>query len=115
MPVLNNLGQTESDRIFVDEDIVIPFTMDPVEDITGWRISFVLKRDFLTAESVELFEQDATIADGPAGQFSVPLSGDVGDAQTHRDAGAYVYDIRRTDDGSKRSLSFGAFILTQGR
>lgn len=89
------------------EAVKFTFTQKPVEDISTWTIVLTVKGK--PTDAVAKISQPATIDNGPAGQYSITLS----TGQTNIAAGAFVYDIWRTNAGSEAILSIGAFILQQ--
>lgn len=112
MAVQNHLGTPDA-PIFKGEDVVLPFqnTADgsttPVP-VDGWTIAFTLKRKQTDTEA--LLSIPATPGAVGTGQYSIALS----HAQTvGLAAGAYYYDIQRTDNGSDAVLSYGSLTITQ--
>lgn len=94
---------TNTISIYRGEDVSLPFTMDPVVNITGWTITFVVR----SSEGVEI-SKAATVTDGPNGVFTITL------ADTDTDAlrlGTYHYDAWRVDAGSERVLAVGSFVI----
>ena len=99
---------TDEITIHQGEDLILAFTMDPVEDITGWTIELNVKGDALVITSAA-----AVIVSGPLGTFTVALSDAVTDALV---AASYLYDVWRTDSGSERILARGIFrVLSVAR
>jgi hypothetical protein len=105
MAQLNNIGGTNSP--FKGEALTLSFTMTPVTNITGWTITFTLKR--AQTDPVAVKTQAAVIVSGPAGTFTVSLL----KADTNIKPGTYYYDVQRTDGGSEAVLSIGTFTITQ--
>lgn len=88
------------------EDVTLHFTMTPVEDITGWVISFTVAKNYNT--NVKVFQLTATITSGPFGQFDVIIPESI---TTNVEPDKYVHDVWRTNVGQRRILSVGDFIL----
>ena len=116
-------GPKDDNRVFIGEDLqlqiaVVESETNPVPvDVTGMEFQFVVKA------SVDDADEDAKIskAGTPTGVFNedpeqneqrviVPLtaadlSADVFEAKT------YQQSLKRTDDGSKRIIIYGPFIV----
>lgn len=112
MAVNNNLGTPDA-PIMKGEDVVLPFqntapgSTTPVP-IDGWTIVFTLKRK--QSDTQALLSIPVTPGTAGSGQYSVALT----HAQTvGLAAGAYYYDVQRTDPGSNAVLSYGSFTITQ--
>ena len=88
-------------EFFRGEDILLKFSMTPVEDITGWTLSFKVAD---TIGGTVQFTKTPTITDGPRGEFQVAIASADTSALT---VGRYVWDVRRTDSGSKTTLADG--------
>lgn len=93
-------------KIFRGEDIVLHFTMDPVEDITGWTISFTVAKNYNT--STKVTQATAVLTSGPLGTFDVYLPKSVTEGIEPE---TYKYDVWRTNSGEERILSIGDFIV----
>jgi hypothetical protein len=92
--------------IYRGEDVTLNFRMVPVEDITGWTMSFRLKQ--LIDDATVLLTVNASITTPAAGTFAVALSA----AQTTTvAAGYYAYDVWRTDSGSAAALALGTVVV----
>lgn len=105
MATINNI------QVYKNEDITIPFVMNPVRDITGWGIQFTLKKrqkDVATLV-VKTVGSGVAIPLGTDGKFRLSLSS----ADTTLPAKDYYYDIQRTDFGSHVVLSVGTFTILQ--
>ena len=88
------------------EDLALNFTMTPLTDITGWTMSCRVKP--AGADSPILLTISATITSAPAGTFAVAVTA----AQTTTlPAGAYSYDVWRTDSGSAAVLALGTLTM----
>lgn len=95
---------TDTIAVYLGEDVVLTFVMDPVEDVTGWTLLFTAK----TKAGIEV-EANAVVTDGPAGEFTVDL------ADTDIESlgvGRHNYDVWRTDAGSERVLAIGRFTVS---
>lgn len=102
------MAQTNHITFYRGEDIILQFTMDPVQDITGWTLLFTLKAD--AQDPTALVSKAGSIVSAPNGVFSVSLSS----SDTNLTPAQYVYDVWRTDAGSKAVLSKGTFTIEQG-
>jgi len=94
---------TDTITIYKGEDLDLDFTMDPVEDITGWGIELNVK-----GASGVLITKTGVIVSGAAGTFQFPL------VDTDSDSlriGIYLYDVWRTDAGAERVLAVGDFAV----
>lgn len=86
------------------EDVDLDFTMNPVEDVTGWTTAFNLKGSSAT----RLVSKAGSIQDGPNGVIRVTLT------DTETDVippGRYKYDLWKTDTGAERALALGDFVV----
>jgi len=95
------------------EDVVLSFTMAPVQNVTGWTIKLYLKTD-AEASGDPLLTITATITDGSAGTFSVTLTS----AQTLALLAGkrYRFDVWREGTGVQTLLFAGNLdILGQVR
>ena len=94
-------------NFFRGEDITLNFQMTPVQDITGWGITWKMANQL---GGTILLTKTATIVDGPRGQFSVSIaSSDTSGLAV----GRYVWDARRTDSGNKSTVADGYVTLKQ--
>lgn len=82
---------------------VIPFAMNPVENITGWTIQFNVE-----ASGGQIITKTATVTSGAAGTFTVALTA----ADTNIRIGTYQYDAWRIDVGSERVLAVGQLVIS---
>ena len=92
---------TDTITIYRGEDVQLNFTLAPVIDITGYTLAFAVEG----VAHAKLIEAAGVVVSGPAGTFSVTLA----DTDTDIKAGAYQYDVWRTDAGSERVLAVGIF------
>jgi hypothetical protein len=90
---------------FRGEGLLITDRAVSATSITGWTISFNLKRNW--SDAAALVTVAAAITDATNGTFTVTLTS----THTNRDAGDYVYDIRRTDSGGEAVLTSGKFRI----
>jgi hypothetical protein len=89
-------AQAQTIAYYVGEDKEVTFTMSPVEDITGWSITFTMRAVFnvLPVLIQKTVGVGITILNGPAGVFRVQLlSADT----VGLEPGTYLYDVQRTD------------------
>src|SRR6185295_19810429 len=98
------MAATANMSYYRGEDVDITVTMSPVEDITGWSITFTVRKTFnvlpiLIQKSVG---SGITITDGPNGVFVIHV--DSADT-ANLDVGAYHFDIQRTDVGNLVELT----------
>ncbi len=96
------MPSTDTLTIYKGEDVRIDFTMDPVEDITGWTLEFNVKG------APALTDIAGVVDSGPNGTFHFDLTDDLSDSLP---PGRYVYDVWRTDAGAERVLAIGAFVV----
>lgn len=93
--------------VFKGSAVVLRFTMDPVEDISGWTIALTVKRK--ATDTADVLSKVASVEDGAGGVFTVSLDHDELDLP----ARVYQYDVQRIDNGSEGVLSIGQFIVAQ--
>lgn len=118
---------TASAFFFIGEDKTLAFTVyDPTateaeitagtatpQDITGWRLEFVVRRD---PESVSITftkttDDDVVIIDGGLGQADVYIhASDTADLTP----GVYFYTLRRADTDHHNDLAHGEFVMQLG-
>lgn len=106
---------TEADDWFIGEDKSITDTIyqsdgTTPQNVTGWAISFLLKRSAADVAP----KVTKTTADGIA--LTTPGSGlitiTIADTDTASlKAGTYLYEIKRTDDGFETVLTHGSCLL----
>lgn len=92
------------------EDVVLTVTMTPATSIAGWTLQFTLRKQFGDAAALVTKTTGAgiTITDAANGVFKVTVAS----ADTAGlDLRAYVYDIQRTDTGSRTVLTIGNLTL----
>ncbi|MFO0929160.1 MAG: hypothetical protein U0736_19410 [Gemmataceae bacterium] len=90
---------------FRGEDVTLDFQMARRSSVTGWAITF--KAADGLGGTVQI-TKSATVTDGPRGRFRVSLAS----ADTAAlNPGRYVWDVRRTDAGSKATLADGYLDL----
>ena len=91
--------------IYRGADIVLPFQMTPVADVTDWTILMTVG-----GGAAPVIEKDGIVTDGPAGQFQFHL---LAEDSEEVDAGHYRYDVWRTNEGSKGLLAIGTFNVRE--
>jgi hypothetical protein len=95
--------------IYKNEAIKFVWTMDPVEDISGWTFIFTIRR---YAHTGAVLLQKSGVIEAPAsnGAFSVSLTS----AETIAlGVGDVAYDIQRTNVGFETVLSIGELSVKQ--
>jgi hypothetical protein len=102
MAILNDLG-----TIYKGEDVSLNFTMSPVVNITGWTITFTVRKESLTGSVI--LTSDGTVVSGPSGTFSVPIAA----AQTSGvKPGEYAWDVWRVDVDSAALIAYGDITIS---
>lgn len=118
---------TASDFFFIGEDKTLAFTVyDPdatedeikaqtatPQDITGWALEFVLRRDpeSFAITFTKTTADDVVIIDGGLGQADVYVhSADT----VNLSEGVYFYTLRRADAGFHNDLAHGELVLQLG-
>lgn len=101
------MSQTNNISAFRGEAVTLQFTLVPTTDITGWTMTFTLKRD--AQDPSALLSVSGVITSAAGGIFTVSLTG----TQLTLDAGIYVYDVWRTNSGYETVLSDGTFTVKQ--
>lgn len=92
-------------------DNTIRARMRTPRDITGWAISFTVATALGAAASItKTVGAGITITDGPSGIITITLA--KSDTQSLT-AGGYVWDVTRTDSGSRVCLARGELLLEQ--
>lgn len=99
------MSVVQSISLFRAEAITLNFTVQPVEDITGWTILFTAANTFNVSEKI--IQITAVIMDGAAGRFTIPINS----IQTDIPPDMYVYDVWKTSPGEARCLSIGNFEI----
>lgn len=101
MPTTTNI------EIYRGEDVILNFTMDPVEDISTWTIVFTVSRgknSTIKAVSIDC----ALTTDGSDGAFMAQLT----DAETDGlYPGTYYWDAWKSNPGGERILGIGKFTV----
>lgn len=130
------LGGVETDRIFIDTDLTKSFHVKDIDadatgatakDITGWAITFdVRKQDKSTTV---LLTKSVGSGITISGVFNSTASSnlqravlvladtDLTMAQFSSDGGTFRYSLKRTDAGAETILAYGDFVVeraTQG-
>jgi hypothetical protein len=103
------MAGTDEIAIYRGEDVALPFTMDPVENITGWTLLMSV-----SGGGAVVFTKAGVVTSGPSGTFSVSLT----DAETELLSASevYDYDVWRTDAGAERVLARGTLrVLSVSR
>ena len=102
---------TKADIAFYKgEDVTLTVSMSPVTNITGWTITFSLKKQYGDASALvsKTIGSGITVTDAVNGDFKVAV--DSADSAS-LDNRAYVYDILRTNSGNKTVLTIGNLTL----
>ncbi len=112
----------ESDRVFTNADKTIEFILyqeDKVtrQNITGWALSWILKRRATDADAAAAITKTTgaggiTITNGPSGLCELIVTDE--DTAVVK-AGIYVHELKRTDAGSEMPLSEGTVVLRQSK
>lgn len=111
---------TRTDRVFTNSDKRLEFTIygsDGVtpEDITGWSLSWLLKKRPTDADAAAIISKSTVsgiaITDGPNGLCTVTIQDDDTDGTVR--AGTYWHELKRTDAGFETPLCENAFELLQ--
>lgn len=108
----------ESDRWFTNTDFDIKFAVKQADEttaqaITGWALSWMLKRRKVDADASALIAKTLagggiSITDGTNGLCTVDIADD--DTVSLR-GGAYYHELKRTDAGLETVLCSGSAIL----
>jgi hypothetical protein len=99
------MASTDTIALYRGEAVTVNFTLDPVENISGWAIAFTASES--VNRRTKLFSQAGAIVSAAAGTFKVDLSASQTDKQPQR----AVYDVWRTDDGFARVLAIGTLHI----
>lgn len=111
-----------SEEWFTGEDRVLEFTIYQADgttpqDISGWELSWFLKRSKKDADSAAVLAKtndgspsDVTIVDGPAGRVDVLINAD---DTLDLVARVYRHELKRMDTGEKTIESYGDATLQQ--
>jgi hypothetical protein len=98
---------TQNLRFFRGEDITLSFSMQPPQDITGWNLTLKIAD---TLGGTVRVTKTATIDDAGRGTFHFTVASADTAGLT---VGRYVWDVRRTDSGSKSTVADGYLDLAQ--
>jgi hypothetical protein len=104
------MASTANLSFYKGEDVVLTVTMAPPTSISGWTLQFTLRKQHgdATALITKTSGAGITVTDSTNGIFKVTLAS----ADTSAlDLRAYVYDIQRTDSGSRTVLTIGNLTL----
>ena len=88
------------------EDLTLTATMAPAANITGWTLTFSIKKQYGDAAALltKTVGAGITIIDAANGVFQIALaSADTAALETRQ----YVFDIQRTNSGSRTVLTIG--------
>ncbi len=112
----------EADRFFTNADKLIKFIVyqeDGVtaQNITGWALSWLLKRRATDADAAAAVTKTTgvgsiTITNGTTGLCQLTVTDE--DTAVVK-AGIYVHELKRTDAGSETPLSEGTVVLRQSK
>ena len=101
------MASTASVTMYRGEEVLLNFTLVPVEDISGWTILLTVAK--AQDSATKYFAKAGAIVDAVNGEFSVAI--DPVDTAGLK-AGSYFYDVWRMDAGAERVLAAGAFVVT---
>lgn len=101
-----------------NQDVVLRVRMTPPRDITGWTIAFVVKTKLGGSTSISKSTSSGiTITSAGRGIIEIALAAADTSGLTISSALAsgegYVWEITRTDSGSRLVLARGQLILEQ--
>lgn len=112
----------EADRFFTNSDYVITFNVKQPDgvtarDISGWALSWILKRRPTDTDASALITKTTaagsiTITDGPNGVCQLTVTDE--DTALIR-AGFYYHELKRTDPASETPLCDGTVVLRQSK
>jgi hypothetical protein len=88
----------------------------PRQDITGWALSWMVKRHKTDLDADALITKttgdvEITLTDAEEGECSVPLADE--DIAVITGERQYWHELKRVDPGFRAVLSFGAYVLNQ--
>jgi len=93
-------------EIFRGEDVELDFTLDPVENVSGWTMILSVAR---REGAAPLIEKTLTIVSAAAATFTQSLeAADSADL----DVGSYRWSVWRTNTGSARVYARGEFRIS---
>lgn len=118
MPLKTDIAA--ADRFFTNADKTIRFAVKQDDEttaqaITGWALSWVLKRratDTTPLITKTTAAGSVTITDGPNGLCQIAVADE--DTAAIR-AGLYVHELKRTDVGAETPLCTGTVELLQSK
>lgn len=92
-----------------------------VREITGWALSFVVKRKGTDADLIALVTKTtssgiaiAGVFDAAPGTNTQKATVSIADADTDSlSAGTYRWELKRTDAGSEARIAFGTIVFNQ--
>lgn len=94
------------------EDVTLTVTMSPATNISGWSLSFTVKRALADTSALisKTTASGITIADAANGVFRIAIaSANTNNANVG--PGAYTYDVQRTDSGFRTVLAIGTLTV----
>lgn len=97
------MADTDAIEIYLGEDVELPFSYTPAEDISGWTLLMTVRGSGIS------LEVDGVIDNAVDGTFTFTLMAE--DYETIFRAGSYSYDVWRTDAGSQRCIAAGLFTI----
>jgi hypothetical protein len=105
-------------RIIRGQDLSLRFTMDRPRSVSGWSVSFTLKKKLAgTTVLSKTVGSGVTLTDAGRGVITVSLAkSDLSSATLTTalaDGEGYVWDLKRTDSGSNVVLARGELILEE--
>lgn len=101
------MATTTRIEVYKGEEVTFQFTMNPVEDVSGWTLAFTVARK-LNVSNKLIGPIAGQIVNGVGGIFKFVLDADDTDELK---PGEYVYDAWRTDSEFERVLAIGEFAL----
>lgn len=104
------MAATADISFYIGEDVMLRVTMDPVEDITGWTLAFMMRKTIglLPIAISKEGPPDIIIVNAAGGVFTVKIDSD---ETADLAAGEYQFDIQRVDAGARSVLVRGTITL----
>jgi hypothetical protein len=92
-------------QVYRGEDVTLNFTMAPVVDITGWTITFTVAQG--ANQKQKIIQKSCTLVTPASGTFKADLLA----VDTDITPSTYFWDAWRMENGSRRVLAAGAFVV----
>lgn len=94
------------------QSLIVTFTFDPAQSISGWALKFTLRRypgDTASDLVSKTTSSGITITDASSGVGTISFTA----ADLNQTPGTYYWDVWRTDSGSEDPLADGTLPIEE--